>query len=500
MYIAYAYLTMTSQFEFDRDQLDKLEKEDLILIILALQEQVQELQKTVAKQTAEIQELRDQLAKNSRNSGKPPSSDGLKKPRTRSLRRKTGRRSGGQEGHPGHTLKMVDEPDHVEHYEVSECSQCAADLQAIEACEFERRQVFDVPPVHIEVTEHRADIKVCPQCGERVKAKFPSDVTQPIQYGLRIKAQAAYLNTYQLIPLARTCELLGDFYGHTPAEALILDANAAVVDQIEPSLEATQRQLIASPVVHFDESGLRVEGKLNWLHVASTELLTYYSVHPKRGQEGMRAMGILPVLQGRAMHDHWQPYFTFAHCQHALCNAHHLRELQFVMDQYQQPWAKEMSQVLLDIKAEVETAPLEHTSLTSGRLTHFEQRYDELISQGLEANPPPAHPLPKKRGRKKQSPPKNLLDRLQQFKPQVLAFMHDFRVPFDNNRAERDVRMLKIKQKVSGTFRTRTGAETFCAIRSYISTVRKHGLNVIEAIHHALSGYPFIPATLEVLA
>jgi transposase len=491
---------MTSQVEFERSQLAQLDKEELITIILALQEQVQELQRTVAEQAAEIQKLRDQLAKNSRNSGKPPSSDGLKKPRTRNLRRKSGRRSGGQEGHPGHTLKMVEKPDHVEYHEVSECPQCAADLQTVEACEFERRQVFDVPPVHIKVTEHQAEIKVCSQCGERVKAKFPSDVTQPVQYGLRIKAQAAYLNNYQLIPMARTCELLGDFYGHTPAQALILDANAALVDQIEPSLEATWQQLIASPVVHFDESGLRVEGKLNWLHVASTDWLTYYTVHPKRGQEGMRAMGILPVFQGRAMHDHWQSYFTFAHCRHALCNAHHLRELQFVMDQYQQSWAEEMSQVLLDIKAEVDAAPLEHMSLAPERLTHFEQRYDELISQGLDANPPPAHPPPKKRGRKKQSPPKNLLDRLQQFKPQVLAFMHDFRVPFDNNLAERDVRMVKIKQKVSGTFRTRTGAETFCAIRSYISTVRKHGLNVIDAIHDALSGYPFIPATLEVVA
>jgi transposase len=491
---------MMSAVKIESSQLGQLEKEELITIILTLQQHVQELQRTVAEQAVEIQNLRDQLAKNSRNSGKPPSSDGLKKPRTRNLRRKSGRRSGGQEGHPGHTLKMVEEPDHIEHYEVSECPQCAADLQAIEAREFERRQVFDIPLVHIKVTEHRAEIKVCPWCRERVRAKFPSDVTQPIQYGLRIKAQAAYLNNYQLIPLARTCELLGDFYGHTPAQALIVDANAALVDQIEPSLEATRQQLIASPVVHFDESGLRVEGKLNWLHVASTEWLTYYSVHPKRGQKGMRAMGILPVLQGRAMHDHWQAYFTFAHCRHALCNAHHLRELQFVMDQYQQPWATEMSQVLLDIKAEVEAAPPEHTSLAPERLTHFEQRYDELISQGLEANPPPAYPLPKKRGRKKQSPPKNLLDRLQQFKPQVLAFMHDFRVPFDNNLAERDVRMVKIKQKVSGTFRTRPGAETFCAIRSYISTVRKHGLNVIDAIHDALSGYPFIPATLEVVA
>jgi transposase len=294
--------------------------------------------------------------------------------------------------------------------------------------------------------------------------------------------------------------LLGDFYGHTPAEALILDANAAVVDQIEPRVEATWQKLIASPVVQFDESGLRVEGKLNWLHVASTELLTYYSVHPKRGQDGMRAMGILPVFQGRALHDHWKSYFTFDHCQHALCNAHHLRELQFIVDQYQQSWAEEMSHVLFDIKAEIDAAPLEQMSLAPERLTHFEQRYDELIGQGLEANPPPANPPPKKRRRKKQSPPKNLLDRLRQFKPQVLAFMYDFRVPFDNNLAERDVRMVKIKQKVSGAFRTRTGAEIFCAIRSYISTVRKHGLNVIDAIYDALSGNPFIPATLEQVA
>jgi transposase len=499
---------MTSPVEFDRSQLEQLDKEELISIILTLQQQVQELQRAVAEQAAEIQKLRDQWAKTSRNSGKPPSSDGLKKPRTRNLRRKSGRRSGGQEGHPGHTLKMVEKPDHVEHYEVSACPQCAADLHAVAACELERRQVFDVPPVRVEVTEHQAEIKVCPQCGERVRAQFPADVTQPVQYGLRIKAQATYLNNYQLIPLARTCELLGDFYGHTPAEALILDANAAVVDQIEPSLEATQRQLIASPVVHFDESGLRVEGKLNWLHVASTERLTYYQVHPKRGQQGMRAMGILPTFQGRALHDHWKPYFTFNQCQHALCNAHHLRELQFVVDQYQQTWAEEMSQLLLDIKAEIEATPLEQMSLAPQRLTHFQRRYDELISQGLEANPPPADPPPKacgersrtKRGRKKQSPPKNLLDRLQQFKPQVLAFMHDFRVPFDNNQAERDVRMVKTKQKVSGAFRTRTGAETFCAIRSYISTVRKHGLNVIDAIYDALSGNPFIPATLEQVA
>ena len=326
-----------------------------------------------------------------------------------------------------------------------------------------------------------------------MKGNFPADVTRPVQYGPRLKAQAAYLNNYQLIPLARTCELLGDFYGHTPAEAFVLDANAALVEQASSSLAIIKQLLIGAEVAHFDESGLRVEGKLNWLHVASTNSLTYYGVHPKRGQVGMKAIGILPEFEGKAVHDHWKSYFTFDNCQHALCNAHHLREFQFVVDRYEQPWAQEMAQLLLDIKDEVEAAPLDQMSLLAGRLAYFGQRYDELIAQGLKANPPPADPPPKKRGRRKQSPPKNLLDRLQGYKPQVLAFIYDFRVPFDNNLAERDVRMVKIKQKVSGSFRTRSGAETFCAIRSYISTVRKHGQSVIDAIHNALVGKPFIP-------
>jgi transposase len=481
---------MTLPTDFDAQQLEQLEKETLIAIILELERQLRE-------QAALIQELRDQLAKNSQNSGKPPSSDGLKKPRTRSLRKKSGRRSGGQKGHQGHTLKMVEQPDQIQVYEASTCSHCATDLQSVEPCGYEKRQVFDVPLVRTEVTEHQAEVKTCPGCGQQVKGDFPSDVTQPVQYGPRLKAQASYLNNYQFIPLARTCELLGDFYGHTPSEAFVLDANATLVDQAEPSLATIKQQLIAADVAHFDESGLRVEDRLNWLHVASTNQLTYYAVHPKRGQVGMKALGILPEFKGRAVHDHWKSYFTFDNCQHALCNAHHLRELQFVLDQYEQNWAREMAQLLLDIKDEVHEAPLDQTTLSPELLAHFEQRYNELIAQGLEANPPPADPPPRKRGRKKQSPPKNLLDRLQQFKPQVLAFMYDFRVPFDNNSAERDVRMVKVKQKVSGTFRTRTGAETFCAIRSYISTVRKHGRNVLDAIHDALTGNPFVPYAFQ---
>jgi len=478
---------MINAKDLKREQLVEQDKEVLLAIIIELRQQIEE-------QAALIQELRDQLAKNSQNSGKPPSSDGLKKkPRTRSLRQKGKRQSGGQPGHKGHTLKQVEKPDYVKPHKVDICPHCETDLSEVAACGVERRQVFDIPPVRVEVTEYRAEVKVCTGCGQTVKGDFPEEVTQPVQYGPRLKAQAVYLNNYQLLPLARTCEVFDDFYGHSPSEAFILDANEILVEQTEATLERIKQALIDAGVAHFDESGVRVEGKLHWLHVNSTDKLTYYAVHRKRGQEGMREIGILPEFRGRAMHDHLASYLKFEDCQHAFCNAHHLRELQFVLDQYEHPWAQVMIQLLVNFKVEVEAAPLDLTCLPPDRLLHYEKCYDDLLLQGFKANPPPDPPPKPKRGRKKQSPPKNLLDRLQRHKAETLAFMYDFQVPFDNNLAERDVRMIKIKQKISGSFRTTTGADTFCAIRSYISTVRKQGCNVIHAIHDALLGRPFVP-------
>lgn len=476
---------MTGLLRYNREQLAQLDKETLIDMVLLLQNHVNEL-------SERVQNLEDQVAKESRNSGKPPSSDGLKKPRTRSLRRADGRKPGGQKGHKGHTLEMTETPDQIKVHHLDHCPECATALSAVAVNGHMRRQVFDIPPVQLEVTEHQAEMKHCPGCHRQVRADFPADVTQPVQYGPRFKAQASYLNSYQLIPIARTCELLGDFYGHAPAWGFVASANQAVEAGSAPALAEIVRQLLTAKVVNFDETGLRVAGQLHWLHSASTELLTWFGLHLKRGQEAMRDLSILPLFTGWAVHDHWASYRKFILCNHAFCNAHHLRELQFVTDQYQQPWADEMATLLCDIKAEVADTAATASALSPARLVHYETEYDAILQRGFELNPPPKQP-PGKKGRPKQSPPKNLLDRLDKHKSGVLAFMYDFDVPFDNNLAERDIRMVKVKQKVSGSFRTFEGGQTFCAIRSYISTVRKQGGNVMNALHDALIGQPFIP-------
>jgi len=446
-----------------------------------------------------IKSLEEKLNKNSRNSSKPPSTDNLalKKPNPKSQRIKSGKKPGGQEGHIGTTLTMVDNPDETIIYNVDKCKNCGKNLHDEKAKDFERRQVFDIPPIKISATEHRGEIKIC-TCGCTNYAEFPEDVKFSVQYGPRLNSFAVYLHDYQFIPYDRCCQLLKDVCGCDISPATLIRAENICFENLKDFEDEVKKLLSQSPVVNFDETGSRINGQRHWLHVACTSQMTYYIVHAKRGSQAMDAMGILPDFNGVAVHDFWSSYFKYL-CIHALCNTHLTRELTGICENYYQLWSNDMKALLLEIKSCIDETKKISDHLEPDQIRDFEEKYDMITKIGLEENPPPLiiQDQPKKRGKKKQSPAKNLLDRFIGYKDDILRFMHDFEVPFENNQAERDVRMMKVQQKISGTFRSSQGAVTFCRIRGYISTVKKNKLLVIDAIMDVFSGKAFIPNIAE---
>lgn len=429
----------------------------------------------------EVAKLKNQISKDSHNSSKPPSSDPYRKPHN--LRKKSDQASGGQPGHHGSTLEMSDTPDAIIAYTVQGKCSCGYCLDDVAAQEVERRQEIDIPQVKPTITEHRVQIKKCPGCGKVHKGEFPSPIKAPVQYGAGAKAAGVYLNQYQLIPLERTAELLRHLFHLPISEGSLVAFAQQAYQRLEKTEQAIVEQIREAKVGHFDETGLYVEKKRGWLNVAGTQRLTRYFFHDKRGKEAMDAADILPHFNGTAVHDGLKAYFLYA-CKHGLCNVHHLREMKFHVEQCHQQWAKAMTKQLLDIKEQVGMAKeKKETCLPGEVLAGFEKRYDQIIEEGYKDNPVvPAKCKPGKRGRKAQSSTRNLLDRFKKYRTAVLLFMHDFNVPFDNNPAERDGRMVKVQQKISGCFRSRTGAQTFCRVRSFISTIRKQGHDVYHEL------------------
>ena len=467
--------------------------EAVVALVERLLSEQSELAQQVQTLTRRVQELETRLNKDSHNSHKPPSSDGLAKlPRRRSRRQRSGKTSGGQAGHVGFTLPPVAKPNQIVTHAPHVCPECQTRLETAPTVFRERRQVFELPPVQPVVIEHQRLQVRCPQCQALAAGQFPADVTQPTQYGPGVKALAVYLQEYQHLPMARTQEFFADVLHLPLSEGTLAQAREACAVRLEGVETAIKQGVAQSAVVNFDETGLRVAGRTQWLHVASTPALTYYAPQAKRGQSAMNAIGILPDFTGTAVHDALHAYLVYD-CRHGLCNAHLLRDLTAAGEITDQTWPKAVADLLLAIKATVEQAATAGLAQLAPQARHeFGAQYQHLIEPALQANPAPP-PRRGRQGRQREGPLRNLLLRLNNHASAVLAFMHDFGVPFDNNLAERDLRMAKVRQKIAGGFRSWRGAEIFCTIRGYISTMRKQGQNVLAALNSVFAGIPTMP-------
>jgi transposase len=465
-------------------------------VIVELRAANAEQARLIARLQARVAELERRLGKDSSNSSKPPSSDGLGKP-VRAARgadeRAEHRRPGKQPGAPGAHLAQVEAPDEVALYAPDRCGGCGADLAGAPVAGVEVRQVFDLPPLGLRVTEHRAERRRC-ACGATTQAGFPAHARAAACYGPGVRALVCYLCVHQHLPVDRAAQLLADVLGASVATGTLVALVAEGAAGLEGFVEVVREGLAAGPVAHFDETGARVAGRLHWVHSASTSLLSLFTVHAKRGKVAMDAAGVLGGFAGVAVHDGWAPYWRYQDVTHALCGAHLLRELEEVADEPGQGWAAGMAELLVDAKLACDRA----RAAGAGRvedavLGRLRARYRRLLADGQAANPPPPT-IGRRRGRARRSPAANLLVRLDAHRDEVLRCLDDLRVPFDNNQAERDLRMVKLQQKISGCWRTLAGAEAFLAIRSYVATARKHGMNPLAVLGQLFEGRPWLPA------
>ena len=450
-----------------------------------------ELRKTITALEAKVTELERRLGRNPRNSSMPPSVEGLSKPPANRAERRAQkkRRPGKQPGDEGHHLAQVSDPDEVVTHRPGRCPSCEGELAEAEVVSVERRQVFEVPRTRAHVTEHQL-VKVRCRCGCETKAQAPPEATAPTCYGPSVRALAVYLSVYQHVPYDRLGEIFADVLSMPVSTGAIKAMVAEAGGGLGLFLDVVADLLKDAPAVHFDETGGRVDGSLHWIHVASTSLYTLLCCHKRRGTAAMDDIGVLAKMTGVAVHDGWKPYRSYE-LTHALCNAHHIRELHGVVEHFDQDWADQMIDLLLDAKEAVESAMAQgHKRLDDKTLHSIRVRYGKLVAKGWAANERRAAA---QAGKWYQNTAINLLDRLDTYRDDVLRFSTDFDVPFDNNQGERDIRMVKLQQKISGSWRTKAGADHFCAIRSYVSTMKKHGYDVLTGLRQLFDGTVWLP-------
>jgi transposase len=451
----------------------------------------------------ELQRLKDLLAQNSQNSSRPPSTDrsqrgrnrGSKpesKPKPKSLRGKSGRKPGGQHGHPGRTLQFNEQPKDIQLHRLKECA-CGEDLSRQPAQDFECRQVFDLPPLRLECTEHRAEIKECPCCHCLNTAPFPSYLRAPLQYGRNLLALLSYLYDAQQCSSRRIRQMCAELFGYPVSESTIQDAREEQYQALQPFEDRLGEILLQEPVLHADETGVLINKVGHWLHVLATPLLTFFSIQAKRGTVAIEAIGIIPKFTGWLIHDFLSSYLNFGDCLHTFCKSHLLRELVFLFEEHRQQWAGQLHDLFLEMLQCVKERKARDAPLKQKELDRWQKRYWKILRAGRRANPATNGHQQSRRGRPKQSKEQNLLDRLENYDLCILAFLEHFEVPFTNNEGERPLRMIKVRLKVSGCFRTVAGACRHARIASYISTLRKHDLPVFQNLVNALEGQPFVP-------